>query len=100
MKGEERVEEMDMEVTQPAKKRRLELSSEGTTEAKSDVERMDEEPSEDTIKWLFAQHTQTTLEWIWITWIPELLAKLNHETGQACKVGKRGGVSNFAGNLV
>lgn len=87
IKDEPVVEEMDEEDGHPAKKRRLDQSGEIVAETTTTVEHMDEDRSEEeSVHSLFAHHTENMLEWIWITWIPELLAKLDQVNGKAYKV--------------
>jgi hypothetical protein len=74
---------------QPSKRRRVEKvpGVEALNIEPSTTENMDEEPKEDdTIEGLFAHHTKHMLEWVWVTWIPELLSKLSQKSGPAYKV--------------
>lgn len=84
------VEEVREDEEQPSKKRRVEKAeTKGDgEEATPPAEKMEEEPVEDdqTVQWLFAKHTETLEEWVWIAWIPELLAKLSKSNGKAYKV--------------
>eukprot|EP01127_Copromyxa_protea_P022666 TRINITY_DN8267_c0_g1_i1.p1 TRINITY_DN8267_c0_g1~~TRINITY_DN8267_c0_g1_i1.p1 ORF type:complete len:3694 (+),score=584.33 TRINITY_DN8267_c0_g1_i1:40-11082(+) len=81
------VEKMDEEEEHPSKKRKVDKETNTAQEEDQAEEAMECEEilEEQSIQSLFATHTEAMLEWVWLTWIPELLAKLSQDNGKAYK---------------